>query len=110
MRSQPDRDDQAPATNRDTTLAKPLAPGDVRPRDYVAVLYEKHQHPAVTWYYKPPNGRETEVIRVRVRPNETSGPLRVLDPCLPFVFVKSPKGAGRKLDVRAVRLARLDLD
>lgn len=84
-------------TARDTTLAKPLAPEDVRPGDYVAVL-------------EPPMGREQDVIRVRIRPTDNSGPLRVVDACLPFVFVKPPKGDGRTLDLRAVRLARLDRD
>lgn len=88
-------------TEREATLAKPLAPEDVRPGDYVAVLDEEHQYPVVVCYYEPPMGREAEVIRVRVRPNETSGPLRVLDAWLAFVFVKPPEGEGRTLDVRA---------
>lgn len=95
-------------TDHDATLAKPLAPEDVRPGDYVAVLDEEYQYPAIVWYCEPPMGREQEVIRVRIRPNETSGPLRVIDACLPFVFVKPPKGPGHTLDVRSVRLARLD--
>lgn len=96
--------------DHDTTLAKPLAPEDVRPGDYVAVLDQEYQYPAIVWFYEPPMGREQEVIRVRVRPSETSGPLRVIDACLPFVFVKPPKGEGQTLDVRAVRLALLDRD
>ncbi len=55
-------------------------------------------------------GREQDVIRVRIRPSETAGPLRVIDACLPFVFVKPPKGEGQTLDLRAVRLVRLDRD
>lgn len=99
---------QSPTAERAATLAKPLAPEDVRPGDYVAVLDEQYEYPAVVWYCEPPMGRENEVIRVRIRPTEDGGPLRVIDACLPFVFVKPPKGSGRTLDLRAVRLARLD--
>lgn len=100
---------QSPATDRNATLAKPLAPEDVRPGDYVAVLDEEYQWPAANWYYDPP-AHADKVIYVRLRPRETSPPLRVIDACLPFVFVKPPKGNGRTLDLRAVRLARLDRD
>lgn len=96
--------------DHDTTLAKPLAPEEVRPGDYVAVLDQEYQYPAIVWFYEPPMGRESEVIRVRIRPPETVAPLRVIDACLPFVFVKPPKGEGQTLDLRAVRLARLDRD
>lgn len=92
------------------SLAKPLAPEDVRLGDYVAILDEEYEYPAIVWYCEPPMGREQELIRVRVRPSETGGPLRVIDACLPFVFVKPPKGEGRTLDLRAVRLARLNRD
>lgn len=94
--------------DRDATLARPLAPEDVRPGDYVAVLSEEYEYPAIAWYCEPPMGRETEVIRVRLRPRDTDAPLRVVDACLPFVYVEPPKGPGRTLDLRAVRVARLD--
>ncbi|MEQ8846850.1 hypothetical protein [Botrimarina sp.] len=89
------------------SLAKPLAPEDVRAGDYVAVLDEELQWCAANWYCDPPPHGE-RVIHVRLRPREAAPPLRVLDACLPFVFVEPPDGAGYTLDLRAVRLARLD--
>lgn len=98
-----------PKIDRNATLAKPLAPEDVRPGDYVAVLDEEYECPASCWYLDPPEHGET-VIRLRLRHREPSAPLRVMDACLPFVYVKPPKGEGQTLDLRAVRLARLDRD
>ena len=94
--------------DRDVTLAKTLAPEDVRRGDYVAVLSEEYEYPAFAWLCDHSLTSHDEMIRVRFRPRETTGPLRVIDACLPFVFVKEPKGESRTLDLRAVRLARLD--
>ena len=96
------------SAERDATLAKTLAPEDVRPGDYVAVLSEEYEYAAFAWSCDTSLSDEDKIIRVRFRPRETTGPLRVIDACLPFVFVKEPKGVGRTLDLRAVRLARLD--
>ncbi|QDV74604.1 hypothetical protein K2D_28560 [Planctomycetes bacterium K2D] len=93
---------------RNVTLAKTLAPEDVRPGDYVAVLSEEYEYAAFAWSCDSPLTSDDPLIRVRFRPRETTDPLRVIDACLPFVFVKEPKGKGRTLDLRAVRLARLD--
>ncbi|QDT69142.1 hypothetical protein MalM25_20700 [Planctomycetes bacterium MalM25] len=95
--------------DRDATLAKTLAPEDVRPGDYVAVLDEEYECCAAAWYCDPPPHAD-KVIHVRLRPREPEPPLRVIDACLPFVYVQPPKGDGRTLDLRAVRLARLDRD
>jgi hypothetical protein len=93
---------------RDVTLAKTLAPEDVRPGDYVAVLSEEYEYAAFAWSCDSSLANADSILRVRFKPRETTGPLRVIDACLPFVFVKEPKGAGRTLDLRVVRLARLD--
>lgn len=98
------------SADRDTTLAKPLAPEDIRPGDYVAILDRQYEYPAIAWRCDFSLGSEDEVIRVRVRPTDTEPPLRVVDACLPFVYVTPPKGNGRTLDLRCVRLARLDRD
>jgi hypothetical protein len=94
--------------DRDVTLAKTLAPEDVRPGDYVAVLSEEYEYAKFAWSCDASLSDGDNILRVRFKPRETSGPLRVIDACLPFVFVKGPKGAGRTLDLRVVRLARLD--
>jgi hypothetical protein len=93
---------------RDVTLAKTLAPEDVRPGDYVAVLSEEYEYAKFAWCCDSSFTDGDNILRVRFKPRETTGPLRVIDACLPFVFVKEPKGEGRTLDLRMVRLARLD--
>lgn len=99
---------KTPTADQDATLAKPLAPEDVRPGDYVAVLSEEYEYPAFAWLCDHSLTSHDEVIRLRFRPREVPGPLYVVDACLPFVFVKPPKGDGRTLDLRSVRLARLN--
>ena len=94
----------------DTTLAKVLAPEDVRVGDYIAVLDEVYEYPAIVWLCDPPLTDQEEIVRVRLRPRETAPPLRVLDACLPYVFVKPPRGKPKTLDLRSCRLARLDRD
>ncbi|TWT98030.1 hypothetical protein Pla108_21850 [Botrimarina colliarenosi] len=95
-------------TTDNATLAKPLAPEDVRRGDYVAVLSEEYEYPAFAWLCDHSLTSRDELIRIRLRPRETEAPLRVVAACLPFVYVKPPKGDGRTLDLRSVRLVRLD--
>jgi hypothetical protein len=99
---------KTPIAERDVTLAKTLAPEDVRPGDYIAVLSEEYEYAAFAWSCDSSLSNADSILRVRFKPRETTGPLRVIDACLPFVFVKEPKGEGRTLDLRVVRLARLD--
>lgn len=90
------------------TLAKTLAPEDVRRGMYVAVLDQEYQYPAIVWTCDDQMSDREEVIRVRLRPQDTEAPLRVCDACLPFVFVEPPRGKPSTLDLRSVRLVRID--
>ncbi|MEM6799448.1 MAG: hypothetical protein AAF589_08030 [Planctomycetota bacterium] len=99
-----------PLQTSEPTVAKPLAPEDIAPGDYVAVLDRQFEFPAVVWYADRSLAGEDQVIRLRLRPREPSGPLRVVEVCLPFVFVQTPKGGHQTLDIREVHLARLDAE
>lgn len=96
------------ARSSDPSLARTLAPEEVRVGDFVAVLHEIVEFPS--WYWDlgalPPH----EPVRVAKTPEHGGVPLAVEAVCLPFVLVKSPCGAHRTLDVRANRLARVDAD
>ncbi len=92
----------------DTTLAKVLAPEDVRVGDYIAVLDEVFELPAIVWLCDPPLSEQEEIIRIRMCPRDVTPPLRVIAACLPYVFVKPPHGKAKTLDLRICRLARLD--
>ncbi len=91
-----------------TTLAKVLAPEDVCVGDYIAVLDEVFELPAIAWLCDPPLSSQEDIIRVRLRPREATPPLRVKAVCLPYVFVKPPRGKSKTLDLRSCRLARLN--
>jgi hypothetical protein len=47
---------------------------------------------------------------MQYRAPESGTPLRIKSICLPFVFVKNPRGQVQTLDIRQVQLVRLDSD
>lgn len=88
-------------------LAVVVAPEDVRRGDFVAVLSETIEVPSFFWNDTLPCARG-ELVRVRRVPTEDRAPLKVKAVCLPFVFVKQWNGQYQTLDVRLVRLVRLE--
>ena len=97
------------ATKRDaSSLAKALAPEEIRRGDFVTPLYVVSEWPS--WYWDDDDALHPrdELVRIRSVPCDEATPLEVIDVCLPFVLVDTPQGEGKTLDVRRVRLARLD--
>ncbi len=96
--------------SRGPALAKPLAPEDVRVGDYVAPLEWTVQWPSWMWCGDDSwsNDRTAVIRAVWLPPGERQQPQKVLAACLPLVFVKSATGECETLDLRQVRLARLD--
>lgn len=92
----------------DSTLARALAPEDIRPGDYVALLHETYELPSFYWCADAALLPVERPVRIRCVPREDQAPLRVKHVCLPFVLVKSPQGVCRTLDLRLRHLARLD--
>lgn len=89
-----------------TTLARSLAPEEIRPGTYVSVLHEVKEFLPWACQIDPALSRP-EPVSVRWLPEDEPEPLRVLEVCLPFVLVQRPRGRARTLDVRRVRLAGL---
>ena len=89
------------------SLAKALAPEDVRAGDFVAILDEVYELPSFYWDDGGATPRE-EMVRIRYTPTSEAVPMKVRAVCLPYVLVKQPCGGKRTLDVRKSRLARLD--
>lgn len=91
-----------------TSLAKTLAPEDVRCGDFVTPLYVVSEWPS--WYWDDDDALHPrdELVRIRSVPCDEATPLEVVSVCLPFVLVKTPEREGKVLDIRRMRLARLD--
>ncbi len=96
------------ASETKTTLAKSLAPEDVRVGQYVAVLRVTYEVPSYVWDGCDSFGERNELVRLAMVPDEPAEPLKVKAVCLPFVLVRSSSGHVRGLDVRRFHLARLD--
>ena len=96
------------APRSDSKLAKTLAPEEIRVGDFVSKLYEVREYPALVWCYEEFGTSRDEMIRIPFTPDSGGEPLKVLSVCLPFVLVKHPCGQRYTLDVRLVKLARLE--
>ncbi len=96
-------------TLKKVTAARTLAPEDVRPGMYVAVLREKHDHTCeVEWSDQYMIGRKSVRFRcVDIPEAGENQPALVEAVCVPFVLVRDPSGKSRSLDLRRVDLARL---
>lgn len=93
-------------TSKKMTMAKRLAPEDLRAGMFVMTLH------AIDEYHvprcEPGAGLTFTRIGLMSRPDVTELPARVVGVCLPFVCVELADGKTRMLDTRGVRLARID--
>jgi hypothetical protein len=90
------------------TLAKALAPEDIRPGDFVTPLYVIAEVPSFWWRADVWNLPVDEPVRIRLIPPSDGAPLKVRSVCVPFVLVKTATGDQSTIDVRTCQLARLD--
>lgn len=90
-----------------TTIARRLAPEDIRKDMFVAVLTITHEF--VPFFCESTAAFERgEPYRMTFLPDEQeSQPLKVIAVCLPFVFVKDAHRRHRTLDVRRHRLGQI---
>ncbi|MCB9853227.1 MAG: hypothetical protein H6819_09045 [Phycisphaerales bacterium] len=84
-----------------------LAPEDIRIGDYVAITQLVLELPSFFWNDATSRDPSTPV-RLPWTPGDGGLPRRVVDVCLPFVFVQEPDGRHSTLDTRRHRLARLN--
>ena len=92
----------------EATLAKALAPEEIRPGDYVTPLSLIAEVPSFWWCAEAWRLSPEEPIRMRFMATCDGVPLRVRSVCLPFVLAKQPSGHFVTMDVRRCQLARLD--
>lgn len=101
---------QTDASNAPCSLAKSLAPEDVRVGDYVAPLHETYDYASFFWCCDDALEDRSQTVPIRFVASDSGEPLRVKAVCLPFVLVKAAKGKKFTLDVRRTQLARLTDD
>ncbi len=89
-----------------TSLAALVAPEDLRIGDFVAVLNEIAEYPAIVWC-DPGADATDDLVRVQFCATDGGMPLKVKAICLPFVYVEPPVGATQTVDVRRNQLVRL---
>lgn len=90
------------------TLARALAPEEIRCGDFVTMLHEVLELPSFLWCSDAALLPPERPVRIRFVPYREPKPWRVKAVCLPFVLVKLPCKGSKSLDVRKCRLARLD--
>lgn len=91
-----------------TEAVRPLAPEEIHVGDYVVVLRETAELPAVLWLCDALPGEGDSVLRIPFLPEGGGIPRRVDAVYLPYALVKPPRGSPETLDVRRHQLARVD--
>jgi hypothetical protein len=102
------KSDDVIQASREFSLAKALAPEEIRSGDFVAALYAITEWPSWFWHESDPAHPRDEPVRICSTPPSDSAPWKVRGVCLPFVLVRAPDGLESTLDIRKCRLARLD--
>jgi hypothetical protein len=92
----------------EATLAKSLAPEEIRRGDFITPLHVVAEMPSWFWFCETWNLPVDEPVRVRFMAPDGGQPMKVISICLPFVLVKAPDGERQALDIRRVQLARLN--
>lgn len=88
---------------RSQTLARPLAPEDIRPGMRVMVLTQVFE--CARWSSEFGSGITVSLLNAT--PCQGQRPSRVVSVCLPYVLVKTGQGEPYCYDIRTVRLARV---
>lgn len=92
----------------EATLAKALAPEEIRVGDFVTPLYVIAEVPSYWWRCDSWSLPPEEPVRIRITTLSDGTPYKVRSVCVPFVFVKAPCGEHKSFDLRTYQLARLN--
>ncbi len=93
-----------------TTVAARIAGEDIDQGDYVTVLNEIVELPSFLWSCTATTLPADEPVRTLYKPRDAGQPYKVFAVCLPFVYVKRPRGGVHVIDIRQQQLVRLDPD
>lgn len=89
----------------ESTLARSLAPEDIKSGTYVMTLHRQYQ--LMMGKCSAVGDPEVVIVDVVVRPFCAQLPAKVVGVCLPYVVVKRETGKTEMLDTRSERLARV---
>lgn len=89
-----------------TRLARSLAPEDIEPGRYVAVLTAIREHFSGL-YSDELQWKEPRRVLLRWLPDDDEHVMRVVSVCLPFVLVRTPEKKTRLIDTRQYELAEI---
>ena len=89
----------------ESRVAQIVAPEDLAKGQYVTPLSSTREHMPLFCSDDAFRGR-SEPFRLTWTP-KAKAPVRVVDVCLPFVLIETPKGRTRMIDLRRYRLARV---
>ena len=90
--------------DQELEMARPVAPEDIQPGEFVSVLHVVWECPPLPWDRPDGSGKP---LRVLMLPRNDCAPMQVIDICLPQLLVKTAHGKRRLIDVRKYRLARV---
>ena len=90
------------------TVAARIAGEDIKPGDFVTVLIELREWPSFMWSCSGISLPADELVAIRHVPHDSGEPHKVIAVCLPFVYVKQPRGSVFPIDTRQQQLVRPD--
>lgn len=91
-----------------TTVAARIAGEDLQCGDFVTVLNETVELPSFLWNCSEIALPADEPVSIRFKSHDAGQPYKVIDVCLPFVYVKRVRGGVEVIDTRRQQLVRLD--
>ena len=90
---------------KQTDLARVLAPEDIQRGMYVSTMHEVYEH--VSCFFQPEPWSSGRPAWSLILPEYGSEPLKVIEICLPFILVEDSDGGYETVDVNSKRLAEL---
>lgn len=90
-----------------TAAVRPLAAEEIRAGDYLVILRETFEYPAVLLRCDPLQPHDDAMLRFSLIPDLGGLPRRVQATYLPYVLVRGADGRAETLDVRRQQLARV---
>ena len=93
---------------QESTLAKTLAPEDIRVGDQVVLLRQTFELCSFYWSCDPNLLPPEAPVRVELMPRHVRAPAKVKAVCLPLVLVRFKNGTHEQWDVRQMTLGKVD--